>query len=210
MYFKVVDSDDWLDYDAMVLVMAVLRDQFERKTDDSAIDMVLGNYVYEKVHEGKQQSMGYSNVFPTNRVFGWDEVGHFKLSQYILMHSVIYRTKMLHNMGLQLPRHTFYVDNIFVYVPLVHVKTMYYIDADMYRYFIGREDQSVNEEVMMGRMDQQLRVTRTMIDAVKYEDIPYKRLARYMVNYLGMMMVICNVFLRLRGTDADENDRKNI
>ena len=31
--------------------------------------------------------------------------------QYILMHSVIYRTKLLRECGLHLPEHTFYVDN---------------------------------------------------------------------------------------------------
>ncbi len=53
-------------------------------------------------------------------------------------------------MDLVLPEHCFYVDNIFVYEPLPHVRTMRYFDVDMYRYFIGREDQSVNETVMMG------------------------------------------------------------
>ena len=47
---------------------------------------------------------------------------------------------------LELPKHTFYVDNIFVYQPLPHVKSMYYLDVNFYRYFIGRDDQSVNEK----------------------------------------------------------------
>lgn len=32
------------------------------------------------------------------------------------------------------------------------VKTMYYMDENFYRYFIGREDQSVHEDVMIRRM----------------------------------------------------------
>ena len=83
----------------------------------------------------------------------------FMIGQYILMHSVIYRTQLLKECGLELPKHTFYVDNIFVYQPLPHVKNMYYLDVNFYRYFIGRTDQSVNESVMIGRIDQQLRVT---------------------------------------------------
>ena len=55
-------------------------------------------------------------------------------SQYLLMHSVVYRTELWRGMGLELPKHTFYVDNIFVYVPLPHVRTIYYRDVDMYRY----------------------------------------------------------------------------
>lgn len=42
---------------------------------------------------------------------------------------------------------------------------MVYFDVDTYRYFIGREDQSVNEKVMLSRIDQQLRITKEMIDA---------------------------------------------
>ena len=45
-----------------------------------------------------------------------------------------------------------YVDNIFVYQPLPHVKHIYYLDVNFYRYYIGRQDQSVNEEVMIGRI----------------------------------------------------------
>ncbi len=206
-YFKVVDSDDWLDADAMAEVMRYLRRQMELK---DPTDLVIANYVYEKVHEGTRTVMRYRNVFPVGQEFTWDEVGSFGPSQYLLMHSVIYRTDLLVDMDLKLPEHCFYVDNIFVYVPLPHVKTMYYLDVDMYRYFIGREDQSVNETVMMGRIDQQLRVTRIMIDAVDVMAIGQKRLRHYMENYLSMMMCICSVFLRMRNTPEDEAKREEI
>ena len=202
-YFKVVDSDDWLDEHAMAEIMVYLRRQAELP---HPTDLVIGNYVYEKVHEGARTVMHYRNVFPEGREFGWADVGHFGQSQYLLMHSVIYRTELLRDIDLKLPEHCFYVDNIFVYVPLPHVKTIYYRDVDMYRYFIGREDQSVNENVMMGRIDQQLRVTREMIDAVRLpDDVPEKRLERYMENYLSMMMCICSIFLRMIGTDEAED-----
>ncbi len=207
-YFKVVDSDDWLDAPAMREIMDYLRLQGEREVQT---DLVIGNYVYEKVHEDSRTVMHYRNVFPEGHEFGWNEVGHFLQSQYLLMHSVIYRTQLLRDIGLVLPQHTFYVDNIFVYVPLPHVKTLYYRDVDMYRYYIGREDQSVNESVMMGRIDQQLRVTRLMIDAVRLPDgVPEKRLEHYMENYLSMMMCICSIFLRMIDTDEAEDKREAI
>ncbi len=206
-YFKVVDSDDWLDEEAMKPIMAYLRRQMELK---DPTDMVIANYVYEKVHEGSQTIMRYRNVFPLDREFGWEDVGHFNQSQYLLMHSVIYRTELLRDMGLVLPKHTFYVDNIFVYEPLPHVKTMRYFDEDMYRYFIGREDQSVNESVMLSRIDQQLRVTRQMIDDVDVMAVENKRLRHYLQNYLSMMMCICSVFLRMGNTDIDEEKRDEI
>lgn len=208
LYYKVVDSDDWLDVTAMKEIMGYLRKQVERK---DPTDLIIGNYVYEKVHEGKRTIMHYRNVLPESKEFGWDDIGHFSQSQYLLMHSVIYRTELLKDMNLQLPEHTFYVDNIFVYAPLPHVKTIYYRDVDMYRYYIGREDQSVNESVMLSRVDQQLRVTRFMIDAVCLpDDVGNKRLENYMENYLSMMMCICSVFLRMQNDEASEDKRDEI
>ena len=66
--------------------------------------------------------------------------------------------------GLKLPEHTFYVDNLYVFEPLPYVRNMYYLDVNFYRYYIGRADQSVNEKVMTGRIDQQIRVNKRMVD----------------------------------------------
>ncbi len=207
-YFKVVDSDDWLDEQAMRKIMPYLRRQSELR---DACDLVIGNYVYEKVYEGTRTVMDYRNVFPTEGEFTWNDIKRFHSSQYLLMHSVIYRTELLRDTGLVLPEHCFYVDNIFVYVPLPAVYSIRYFDVDMYRYFIGREGQSVNEETMMARIDQQLRITRFMIDAVDLdEDVVQKKLRHYMENYLSMMMCICSVFLRMINTPEAEQKRRDI
>ena len=150
-----------------------------------------------------QRVMDYRNVFPRNKVFGWDQIGRFRPSQYLLMHSVIYRTQLLRDCDLELPKHTFYVDNIFVYQPLPYVKNIYYLDVDLYRYFIGRADQSVNESVMVKRVDQQLRVTRHMIDCQDLDALKgQKKLRSYMLHYLSMMMAISDIFLLLDGSAA--------
>ena len=137
----------------------------------------------------------YDNVLPENQIFRWDDIGRFRLDQYILMHSVIYRTEMLKLCQLELPKHTFYVDNIYVYYPLPHVRTLYYLNVDFYRYFIGREDQSVNEKVMISRIDQQLFVTKTMIAMYELRMITSKKLRKYMVNYLAIMMTVSSILV---------------
>jgi hypothetical protein len=154
--------------------------------------------------------MGYRNVFPENKVFTWQDIGHFHLSQYLLMHSAIYRTQLLKDINLVLPEHCFYVDNIFVYVPLVNVETMVYFDVDAYRYFIGREDQSVNEKVMLSRIDQQIRITKVMIEAVDLDAVENNKLQQYLYNYLSMMLCICSVFLRMEQTPENEQKRKDL
>jgi glycosyltransferase involved in cell wall biosynthesis len=194
LYYKVVDSDDWVDVPSLHKVLNKLR-QFV--LEGRLIDMMISNYVYEHVEDNTQRVLNYRNVFPQNRVFGWDDIGRFRPSQYLLMHSVIYRTQLLRDCKLELPKHTFYVDNIFVYQPLPAVQTMYYMDVDLYRYFIGRADQSVNEKVMVTRVDQQLRVTYQMIDSheLRQVSLQHKKLGRYMFSYLAMMMAISSIFL---------------
>ena len=141
---------------------------------------------------------------------GWDDVKMFMLGQYILMHSVIYRTELLHQCGLELPKHTFYVDNIFVFQPLPYVKTMYYLDVNFYRYFIGREDQSVNEQVMIGRIDQQIQVTKLMIDYYNQGKMQSWKLRHYMIRYLEIMMVISSILAIRSGTDENMKKKKEL
>ena len=199
LYYKVVDSDDWLDTDALQKVLSKLR---ECARWPQPLDLLIANYVYEHVEDNSRKVMRYRNVFPQDRAFTWEEMGRFRPSQYLLMHSVIYRTQLLRDCGLELPKHTFYVDNIFVYQPLPLVNSIYYMDVDLYRYFIGRADQSVNESVMVGRVDQQVRVTKLMIAAqdLKQVKAEHPKLWRYMRSYLSMMMTISSVFLNIANT----------
>ncbi len=195
VFFKVVDSDDWLDTTAYLKALDTLREQ-----DAQGIDLLLCNFIYERDGADRKKTVHYRKILPQGEIFGWSESRKFPLGKYILMHSVIYRTQMLRKCGMELPEHTFYVDNIFVYVPLPYVHRIYYLDVDLYRYYIGREDQSVNEQVMIRRIDQQIRVTKIMLDAYDLKKIRHKYLRHYMLRYLEIMMLISSVFLVRSGS----------
>ena len=206
LFFKVVDSDDWVDYEAYMKVLAKLR---ELAGGDTVLDMFIANYVYEKEGAKLKKVMRYSTL-PQDKVFTWNEAGRFHKGQYILMHSVIYRTQLLRECGLELPKHTFYVDNIYVYKPLPSVKHMYYMDVDFYRYFIGRDDQSVNEKVMISRIDQQIKVNKIMVDAFDLWKIPNARLRHYMFNYLEIITVVSTVMLIRSGTEENLEKKREL
>mgnify|MGYP002968197359 CR=1 FL=1 len=203
-YFKVVDSDDWVDEDALHKILEVLRHMEE---DAMELDMLIANYVYEKFGTAHKKVIHYRNVLPQDEIFRWDDMGHFHLDQYILMHSVIYRTDMLKLIQLHLPKHTFYVDNIYVYYPLPHVRKIYYMDVDFYRYFIGREDQSVNEKVMIKRIDQQIRVNKLMVDAYLKANVSNRRLRAYMFSYLDIITTVSSIML-VRAATQECLDKK--
>ena len=209
LYYKVVDSDDWVNEEALKKVLNKIR---EFKENDALVDMILCNYVYEYADGKKPRVVNYKNVFPIDKVFAFDDAKKFKKSQFIAMHTVIYRTQILKDIKLELPKPTFYVDNIFVYTPLPHINSMYYMNEDLYRYFIGRADQSVNESVIMKRIDQHLRVAEIIFKAYDIREIEKKskKLARYMTDYVSIMMGITSIFLIKIGTKEALEKKKNL
>ncbi len=208
LYYKVVDSDDWVNTKALAQIVRRLG-ELEK---DGGVDMLLANFVYDKVGAVHKKLMRFKNVFPRNEVFSWEEMGHLRKTQYILMHNIFYRTSLLHACGLELPKHTFYVDNIFAFQPLPYVEKIYYMDVNLYHYFIGREDQSVNEKVMIGRIDQQIRVNRIMIDEMAAQDFTGKsvRLRKYMTVYLTNIMTVTSIMLIISGTREALDKKKEI
>lgn len=205
LYFKVVDSDDWVDLDAYMKILAKLK---ELAGGDRTLDMFISNYVYEKEGAKHKKVMRYT-ALPQDKLITWDD-SKFHKGQYILMHSVIYRTQLLRECGLELPKHTFYVDNIYVYKPLPNVKYMYYMDVDFYRYFIGRDDQSVNEKVMISRIDQQIKVNKIMVDAFDLWKISNKKLRKYMFNYLEIITVVSTIMLIRSGTKENLDKKREL
>ncbi len=207
LYFKVVDSDDWVKESAYKKILDTLRGL---AGGDKVLDMLISNFVYEKEGEKRKKVMHYRRILPQDEMFTWKDCRHFRKGHYILMHSVIFRTRLLQDCGLKLPEHTFYVDNLYVFEPLPYVKNMYYLDVNFYRYYIGREDQSVNEEVMISRLDQQIKVNKLMMDYFaekKMELLKNKRLFQYMFNYLEIITTASSALALKSGTE-ENLDRK--
>lgn len=207
LYFKVVDSDDWVNEEAYMEILETLQNILG---GPQVLDMLISNFVYEKQGAKKKKVMQYRRYLPKNEIFTWKDAARLPVNKYILMHSVIYRTQLLRECELELPKHTFYVDNLFVFQPLPHVKTMYYLDVNFYRYFIGRDDQSVNETVMIKRIDQQLRVNRLMIDVLAGKKLADKHQKQYMLHYLEIITAVSSIMLLRSGTEENFQKKKDL
>ncbi|WP_078549510.1 glycosyltransferase family 2 protein [Litchfieldia alkalitelluris] len=207
LYFKVVDSDDWVDIRAYLKILNTLK---ELVVESKSVDMIISNFVYEKEGSTYKKVMKYDNVLPEGTIFTWDDIKQFRRGQYLLMHSVIYRTQLLWECGLELPKHTFYVDNLYVYTPFKHVKKIIYINVDFYRYFIGREDQSVQESIMIKRIDQQIKVNKMMIDHIDLDSITSPKLRNYMLRHLEIVTVVSAILLIRSGTAENLIKKKEL
>jgi glycosyltransferase involved in cell wall biosynthesis len=208
IYFKVCDSDDYLDYDSYMKMLDALRKVI---TGPVTLDVMITNYIYDKEGAKKKRMMRYVGSFPEDRVFTWDEIEKpLNAHRYVLMHSLTYRTELLRECGLVLPEHTFYVDNLVAFTPLMYVKTLYYLNVPLYRYYIGREDQSVNEDIMIKRIDQQLLVTKLMIDSYRPELVKKKNQAEMITHYLSIIMIVSTILLLRIDTEESIKQRKEL
>ena len=188
LYYKVVDSDDWLDDNALASLLSKIREHKEKGT---LPDLYVTNFIYDKVSEGTQYVSAYGDKMPEGQIIGWDKVKKFNLSHMMLMHALLYKREKLLQSGTVLPEHTFYVDNLFAYKPLPFMQTVCYLNLDLYHYFIGREDQSVNRKNFVKRYEQQIRVMKCMTDAYTLDEIKKmpKGLKRYMWHSLEVIMM---------------------
>ncbi|WP_263120887.1 glycosyltransferase family 2 protein [Cellulomonas sp. RIT-PI-Y] len=198
-HLKVLDADDWLDRDALTAVLATLREQPD-------LDLLISNFVYEKVGKKHKTVVHYRGALPTGGVHGWQHTRRFGKRQYLMMHALTYRTAVLREAGLRLPEHTFYVDNLYALIPLHRVRTLSYLDVDLYRYFIGRADQSVQEPVMLRRLDQQLRVNRLMLDHLSTVRAADRRLRAYRLHHVAIVCAVSSILL-IRAGRLAEKDR---
>lgn len=199
IYYKVVDSDDWVNEEALNKVLSLIESFQE---NDRFLDLIICNYVYEH-EERNTHTVHYRGIFPRDREFTWSECGHFDITRYMIMHSVIYRTDLVRKCDLKIPLHTFYVDNLFLYYPLPLVKSIYYCDVGFYRYYIGRADQSVNEKVMVKRVDQQLLICKLLLEKHDLTKIKKEcpKLFKYMRLYVSIMILIASLLLSIDGSE---------
>lgn len=209
-YFKVVDSDDWLDENSLRKLIKNMRCWEKRGI---TLDLVIANYIYDHVYEPeKSHKASFENIFKHGKLSSWSDMGMFKPSQYLIMHALYFRTEILREAKVVLPEHTFYVDNIFACQPLHLVKKICYLDLDLYHYFIGREDQSVNESVHISRIDQQIYITEHILKNVDMRACRSvsRKLEIYQLRFLSIMMTICSVYLLKIGTDEALEKRRKL
>lgn len=198
-YFKVVDSDDELSKD-----FPAFLDALEKCDAEGGVDLFVTNYYYVHSDGIGDRSINYSNVLPQNKIFGWSDTKRFQMHQMLTIHSCTFLTEAMRKCGTDLPRKIFYEDNLMVCRTLPYVDKMYYLNADLYRYTIGREGQSVQDDVSRRRYTHHLLIAETCFKSVNLENIENKQKKQYLKHELFMLFCIATAFTRLnKNAEAD-------
>ena len=160
-YFRVLDSDDWVDNNNFV--------EFVKKLEELDVDLVVTDYSKEFIYEGKSEKKVYKDLKP-NKIYDFDNFDLKILNgEYFVMATSTYKTEVLRKSNLKLMEKTFYVDMQYNVVPILYVNTFTYLSLDIYRYFIGRIEQSVNTASFVKNHLNHDKVVKFLIDY--YTDI---------------------------------------
>lgn len=201
-YFKVVDSDDWLEEEAYKKLL--------REIKNIDTDLIVCNYVYTYTDGRKNQIISFDNVYDENKVLTWNDIHRFKMTQYPSLHSMMYKKSVLDKSNIDLPKHVFYEDNLFIYLPLVNTETIYYLNLNLYQYYIGRSDQSVQASQMIKRSHHQVLVSKRVCTAYDLNKIKNKKLRKLMRRECIFLMTIAVVFSRLAYSIEGEKQYKQL
>lgn len=200
-YFKVVDSDDKVSGDFIAFL-----DKLEQCDQNGGVDLFVTNYYYVHTDGIGDRSINYSNALPQDRIFTWEDSKRFQLHQLLTIHSCTFRTEVMRKCKEDLPKKVFYEDNLMVCRTLPFVQKLYYMNVDLYRYTIGREGQSVQDDVSRRRYPHYLQVTETCFKSVNLDQITSKRQKQYLEHELFMLFGIAILFTRLNNTDQADAD----
>ena len=154
-YFRVLDSDDWFNVDDFAEFISKL------KTLDS--DFVLTNYSKVMAYNGEQEKFKFTNL-EEGVTYSIDEIDLDSLDgQYFYMSTTTTKTEVLRRSGLRLSEKSFYVDMEYNIFPIKDMLTFIFLDLDIYRYWIGRPEQSMDVDVLFRNRGHHKRVYRRLM-----------------------------------------------
>ena len=149
-FFKVIDGDDW-----------IIPAEFEKFLDaleTTDVDMIITDFTEQHVYNDTAVRNDFIDKYEVGKTYtGIPDVR-------IPMHSVAYKTSILSKNNIRLSEKTFYVDMQYTLFPLEYVQSFVYWNFDIYQYYIGRPEQSMNIESMKRNVRHHLTVTNSVLD----------------------------------------------
>jgi glycosyltransferase involved in cell wall biosynthesis len=161
IYFKIADSDDFLDEKALSKYLDILRG-FAGPGSKSLVDMLVSNYLIENQNVGKTTAIQYGNVFPAGEVCTWESARPFRFDQRLFTHAQTYRTGLLRQCRLVFPTAHF-SDAFYRMQPLLAIKSIYYLNVNLYHYIIGGAGQGSTETAYLRWVNDEYTVSKFLL-----------------------------------------------
>jgi len=152
-YYKIVDSDDWVDGKGLERLVHDLM--------ETEADLVLNPFhiIDAKSGEQKTEVYPYRDNAELNVICSSNDMENIVIE----MHSTTYRTDVVKKMGSIIDEHCFYVDLEYTLFPLQYIKNYICFDYPVYQYLLGTATQSMNRDSLIKRRAQHRKVVKRVI-----------------------------------------------
>ncbi len=199
-YFRVIDSDDWVNIDEFSDYVKTLK--------KCKADIVLTNFNKELLYSGEIQTFDYKNL-EYNKQYDLNKFDYSILEDaYFYMATSTIKTEKLRKAKLYLDEKTFYVDMEFILLPFLEMDSMIYLDYNIYRYFIGRPEQSVNIQSFVKNRSHHEKVVRRILEF--YKTIPANEPKREYIRKIILQLLNTHYIIYCKAILNDKKDLNEI
>lgn len=161
-YFRLLDSDDWVNVDDFP--------NYVRDLCKLDADIVVTDYTLERVFSNISFPIKYN--IEKNKLTKFDDLDIKSLyPSYFANAASTFKTEKLRKSNLYLDEKCFYVDMEYIILPLKEINDYIYLDYNIYRYFFGRAGQSVNYDSLVKNRAMHEKVLKRLIDFYKNEKL---------------------------------------
>ena len=150
-YIRVLDADDWFETAEFEKFMTILQ--------NLDVDMVLTD-LQQVDGSGRCIKKHKYDLIP-NQQFKFQE--YKSPGVYFAMPTITYRTAILRDMHYRQTEGISYTDTEFVFYPLHRIQSCIYEPCDIYRYFMGREGQTMDTKVLLKSANHYNKLLRAMV-----------------------------------------------
>lgn len=150
-YVRVIDADDWADSDELTI--------FLEKLIDIESDLIITDY--SKVYPNGNKTIICFNL-KEGHTYEINEALPLLQLKDFQMHGITYRTEILK--GYIQTEGISYTDQEWIFYPILNVEKVTYIKQNVYQYFLGREGQTMELKIVVGRISQQIKIVEKMME----------------------------------------------
>lgn len=193
-YFKIVDSDDWVETENLDKLVELLKSE--------CADLVVNSYYEADLNGNHTKTIKASDYpFEENKTYSFENIAlNFTKAH---MHKMTFKTELVKQMGPVIDEHCFYVDVEYVGFMFAKVNTVKFLYYPVYDYLLGYEEQSASNSSMIKRREQHKRVVNRMMEFYNSEKDESNRsefLRRYVASFVGRQY---KIYILMAENDGD-------